>query len=88
MFQCGSKPKCEYFHFNLYYTALLADAMDADECEDLPAANWQESYGKLCDYVTGKNGIGLYPGCEDTWPYCHNKKCKETCRKSCNACTG
>ena len=61
--------------------------MDADECEDLPAANWKESYGKLCDYVTGKIA-GNFAGCEDTWSYCHNKKCKETCKKSCNACTG
>ena len=65
----------------------LVNAMDADECEDLPAANWKDSYGKLCDYITGKKGNG-YPGCEDTWSYCHNKKCKETCRKSCNECTG
>jgi hypothetical protein len=59
----------------------------SDDCKDLPAANWNDNWGKLCDYVTGKIA-GNWKGCEDTWQYCHNKKCKETCQKSCNACTG
>ena len=54
-------------------------------CEDLPAVNWNDGWGKLCDYVTG-NLIGNWPGCDETWQYCGNNTCGEICKKSCNKC--
>ena len=64
-----------YFHFLLL----------ANGCEDSQPASWNNSWGKLCDYVTGKKS-GFPNRCDKTWNYCDNKNCGEFCKKSCNKC--